>query len=224
MLGQTTRPTLSGIYAIVNSVNGKRYIGSAVNLRERQYRHFFTLARGRHSNGFLQAAWNKYGAAAFTFRPLLFCSKFDLILYEQRCFDGLRPEYNLSPTAGSPLGSRRSAEQRERLRHRRRAVYTPEIGAKISAAKRGRKFTAEHKAAMSAARIGKKLSADHRAKIGDALRGRSVSEEQKAKLSIAARTRTGPHCWLGRKHTAETRAKMSASAKIREQKKRGERK
>ena len=48
----------AGIYAIENKVNGKVYVGSAVDL-------------GHHSLK-LQRAWDKHGAASFAFAPLPF--------------------------------------------------------------------------------------------------------------------------------------------------------
>jgi group I intron endonuclease len=57
----------SGIYKIINVVNNKFYVGSAVDLRRRKTRHFCELRTGKHKNAHLQAAWNKYGEKAFTF-------------------------------------------------------------------------------------------------------------------------------------------------------------
>jgi group I intron endonuclease len=57
----------SGIYKIINVVNNKFYVGSAVDLRRRKTRHFSELRTGRHNNKHLQAAWNKYGEKSFTF-------------------------------------------------------------------------------------------------------------------------------------------------------------
>jgi group I intron endonuclease len=57
----------SGIYKIINVVNNKFYVGSAVDLRRRKTRHFSELRTGKHNNAHLQAAWDKYGEKAFTF-------------------------------------------------------------------------------------------------------------------------------------------------------------
>lgn len=57
----------SGIYKIINVVNNKFYVGSAVNLRRRKARHFTELRNNRHNNKHLQAAWAKYGEQAFIF-------------------------------------------------------------------------------------------------------------------------------------------------------------
>jgi len=56
-----------GIYKIINVVNNKFYVGSAVDLKRRKTRHFSELRTGKHNNRHLQAAWVKYGEQAFVF-------------------------------------------------------------------------------------------------------------------------------------------------------------
>ena len=56
-----------GIYKIINVVNNKFYVGSAVRLSRRRTRHFSELRTNRHNNAKLQAAWNKYGESSFIF-------------------------------------------------------------------------------------------------------------------------------------------------------------
>jgi len=55
----------SGIYRIVNRINGKFYIGSAANLKGRKKNHFEKLNANVHPSKHLQASWNKYGRDAF---------------------------------------------------------------------------------------------------------------------------------------------------------------
>jgi len=56
-----------GIYKIINVVNNKFYVGSAVKFAERKRKHWWMLRKGNHANKYLQAAWNKYGEASFVF-------------------------------------------------------------------------------------------------------------------------------------------------------------
>lgn len=65
----------SGIYEIVNTVNGKRYIGSAKKFKIRWSKHVSALRLCKHHSRHLQAAWNKYGEAAFKFLPILTCQQ-----------------------------------------------------------------------------------------------------------------------------------------------------
>jgi group I intron endonuclease len=56
-----------GIYKIINVVNNKFYVGSAVNFSRRKARHFSELRHNKHNNRWLQASWNKHGEQAFVF-------------------------------------------------------------------------------------------------------------------------------------------------------------
>lgn len=59
---------ISGIYSIVNKVNGKRYIGSSKSVYYRWAQgHLPQLRDGNHYNNHLQNAWNKYGDQSFLF-------------------------------------------------------------------------------------------------------------------------------------------------------------
>jgi group I intron endonuclease len=56
-----------GIYKIINVINNKFYVGSAVDFKRRKTRHFSELRTKKHNNSKLQNAWNKYGEQAFVF-------------------------------------------------------------------------------------------------------------------------------------------------------------
>ena len=63
-------PRKSGIYQIRNLVNGKVYVGSAVNLQHRRREHRSDLRNGNHHSIKLQRAYNKYGESSFAFEIL----------------------------------------------------------------------------------------------------------------------------------------------------------
>lgn len=69
-LGAPQNERRSGIYAIINNINGKRYIGTACGFHHRWTNHIRALNRHDHSNARLQADWTKYGQCVFTFEIL----------------------------------------------------------------------------------------------------------------------------------------------------------
>lgn len=137
----------TGVYLIENLANGRRYVGSANSLKKRFREHRRQLSEGRHHSRFLQRAWNKYGPLFFRFRVVAYCSRDDLLFYEQRLIDGLKPDYNTSPTAGSQLGYRHTEETRRKMSVARRRNpssprkgmrHTPETLAKLSESRKGK--------------------------------------------------------------------------------------
>lgn len=164
----------SGIYEIKNVVNGKRYIGSAVNFGKRWINHAFSLGRKDHHSRHLQNAWNKYGSSAFRFRLLRMVPPCYLVPFEQHYMDRLKPEYNMSPTAGSPLGVKHTEITRAKMSEAKRGNksilgrrHSSETLAKMSAAKLGKKrapFTDSHRANISAGQLSGKRS--RKRKIG----------------------------------------------------------
>ncbi len=60
----------AGIFQIKNTVNGKVYLGSSLNLEGPLNGHKFMLTIGRHRNPSLQKEWNEFGPEKFTFEIL----------------------------------------------------------------------------------------------------------------------------------------------------------
>ena len=57
----------AGIYTILNTLNNKFYIGSALNLRKRRNSHYLNLINNTHHNSHLQSSFNKYKSKNFKF-------------------------------------------------------------------------------------------------------------------------------------------------------------
>lgn len=189
----------SGIYQIVCSATGRRYVGSAQNVGLRFRAHISKLNRSAHHSPKLQNAWNKYGETAFSFMVLEHVSdRESLLKREQFWIDEHRAAtegYNCRPTA----------EWRPCLKH------SPETRAKISAAQRGKKLSAEHRLAISLGNIGITRSsvpftAERRMKISLALTGKKRSQEICRAMSERRR---------GKLHSEATKEKMRASQKAR---------
>ena len=56
---------VAGIYYIQNNVNGKRYIGSSVDVYRRIKCHLNNLRKGTHVNVHLSRAWSNVGETLF---------------------------------------------------------------------------------------------------------------------------------------------------------------
>lgn len=88
-----------GIYQITNKINGKKYIGSSINVFKRWKQHVADLHYGLHHSHLLQKDWDKYGLNDFTFEILEYVeNKNDLLTIEQMWLDGedINDLYNVS--------------------------------------------------------------------------------------------------------------------------------
>lgn len=137
----------SGIYAIVNLMDGKQttYVGSTSNsFRARMRGHVSCLNLGRSKNPHLQRAWNKYGEDAFEFSVLEVVERKEKLLeHEQFWLDQLkkkRATYNCEGTVERPtLGKKLTDEQKRKIGERQR----------------GRRASLETKRKMREAALGK---------------------------------------------------------------------
>ena len=68
-----------GVYKITNTINNKVYIGSSINVIDRQYKHFWMLDKGIHDNNHLQNSYNKNGKGSFSFEVVEFCTSETLV-------------------------------------------------------------------------------------------------------------------------------------------------
>lgn len=202
-----------GVYLITNTANGKRYVGSSCEAKQRWINHQSALRKGVHHNIHLQRAYAKHGDAAFAFSILEYVED-DAFLFEREQYwlNALVPEYNILPIAGGSRGWVMSNESR----------------AKMSQAQKGRKHTAEARANMSKAQSGRKcapLSEAHKAKIALARKGQVHSPEAIQKMREARKGQVPSQetrekaraATLGKVWTAEERAKLSVVRRGRKQ-------
>lgn len=202
----------SGVYEILNTVNGKRYVGSTVNMKKRWSTHRRKLRAGGHHSQALQRAWNKYGEESFKFKPILTCAptKQMLLFYEQQLLDKVKPEYNIADTAGSTLGIKlaesvrakmsSSALKRVQTTEGRKnlfvkgAIRGPQSAEHIEkrvAPRRGVPCSEEARQKMSASHIGKPMHPATRAAIAIANHGNTHTKGRKLSLEHVAAMRAG---------------------------------
>jgi group I intron endonuclease len=197
--------TYSGIYAIINIHNGKQYVGSAVDLWKRWRLHRNQLDAGIHHSRILQRAWNKYGSKSFSFRVIEKVENKECLLErEQYWLDTLRTAdpsngYNISPTAHSTLGVKRSKEfirnmvlkrnGRRRSEEMKKRVKETGCYKIVSQKLTGRIISEETRKKLREANIGKIVSVEVRTKISKAHIGSKRSEESRQRMREAQRKR-----------------------------------
>lgn len=208
---------ISGVYAIVNTPTGKLYIGSSVNILSRKSHHFASLADNTHHNRYLQRAFNKYGRIAVKFYVCEIVECQDILIAREQAYidlhDSANPEfgYNVCPIADSSLGYKATSQQKHNN----------------SVAQQGKKLSEAHKRKISESRMGhvhkqetkNKMKASYqysekrRTATIEANKHRIWTQEQRDKQRIK---NTGSnHPFWNKKHTIETKLKMSRSAKER---------
>ena len=225
---------MSIIYEITCIEDNKFYIGSTMNKAQRWARHRRELRAGIHVNKHLQAAWAKYGEAAFGFKVLEEVQTPTLLFaVEQRYLDkhvGTPLCFNWSKYAGAPMrgkygagnphfGKVLSEETKQKLREANSGENNPNWGIpvpderkkRISTANKAyphaaRKHTPEAIAKIAAASTGRPVSEETRLKRSIALKGREISTAQRLQIS---RTLSGEgNFWYGKERSEDFKAKI----------------
>jgi len=153
----------SGIYCWINILNGKYYIGSAVDLGNRVNDYFQDSYYKSRSNTIIVRSILKYGIGNFALVILDFVDKDNLLSREDNFIQTLNPEYNILQNAGNSMGYK----------------HTPESIEKITQSALGRTHSDEVRKAMSESRKGENNS----------FFGKTHSEETIAKLKEHAKNR-----------------------------------
>jgi group I intron endonuclease len=199
-LPDTTESKISGIYKIINKVNGKYYVGSSDDIRRRWEGHILLLNKNKHHNQHLQSSWNKYGEDTFIFVIIEYAlDKYELLKREQyylvECKNNPDKNYNISYDALAPMAGRKhSPETIEKMCISQSGENNPMFG-KVGA-NRGKTFPKEwrDKISKNSSRFwtGKKLSEETKRKQSESHMGknnpnygRKLSEEHRHKMSLS---------------------------------------
>ena len=141
----------SGIYLIVNLINGMFYVGSTICFKDRWCVHRNQLNTNLHKSTYLQNAWNKYGEEAFQFIIVEIVedrNKLEEIeqlwMDASNCYNS-KFGYNLRTKAYSNKGIKRTKESIAKVVnfHKGRKRSAQSI-INISNGQKGRKQTKEH--------------------------------------------------------------------------------
>jgi group I intron endonuclease len=220
------------IYKIRNVVNGKFYVGSTTDTRERFRNHRKMLRGNRHHCPHLQAAWSKYGEECFKFEVVKVLQSVDLLWAAEGrwlaenfgmpyCYNaGRTPEAPmrgrfgaLHPSYGKPV----SQEQKAAISATLKAFYAedpnnhPRLG-KAHTEESKAKISAKVNAAVAEGRGGAFIpSEETRQKMSDALKGNTnaLGYKRTDAEREAIRQRTlGNQNFLGKKHTEAAKEKL----------------
>lgn len=152
----------SGIYIYENQINGKVYVGQAVDLERRFYEHSYHLVRNTDKATALQRAVNKYGFENFKNFILCICDVSELNDKEIEFISKFQSNnkkygYNLSAGGNSGmLGYKHSAETKRKVSEGKKGWIMGEAQRKfISLLHTGKKITDETRKRMSMAQAGK---------------------------------------------------------------------
>lgn len=118
---------ITGIYAIINLINGHHYVGQAQSIVARWSVHVAELKNGRHHSTKLQRSWNKHGPENFIWIVLETSELEQLDRLEQKWMDRFlvcETGYNNQPTAGSCRGYKASIRTRELISLKAKLIGT----------------------------------------------------------------------------------------------------
>lgn len=184
------------IYAIINILDDKHYVGQAEDRDYRWREHRKQLKGFYHHSILLQRAWCKYGPASFIFVILEVLDDVSKLNDRETHWGKLlEPEYNIAPLGGSMRGYKHTEEARKNMSkaHLGKSWHTEESKRLVSermkgnAWNKGRKQSPEHVEARAKAHRGKIVSAKTKMKQSWAITGFKHSEETKQRMSEAAK-------------------------------------
>lgn len=190
---------ISGIYKIVNKVNGKYYVGYSKNIYIRWRNHKLYLNKGNHKNTHLQNSWNKYGS-----------NNFDFILLENI------PENILSETEQKYLNIAKN--EKEKCYNKSfisdEIEMTPEVIDKVRESNRRRIWSKESLLKLSIIHTGQKHSEKTKEIIRKKKIGKHLSKETIKKISKNhANMKGDKNPMYGRKRTLEQILKITEPLK-----------
>lgn len=195
----------SGIYAIINIINDKMYVGSAIDIKNRCRKHKEKLKVNNHPNKYLQLSWNKYKENNFIFMTLEKVEKLNLLNREQIWIKQTKSYqkefgYNSRQIPNSNIGLKFSDETKRKM----------SMAGKGHKRNLGQKRSEEYKKKLSEILKGRKQSEEHINKRRKYLKGRIISKEQRIKTS---NTLKGNKNALG--HSVSDEFKLSLSIRSR---------
>lgn len=175
------------VYEISNTINGKRYIGIAVDLLRRTRQHKSSAKTGKR--GKLYSAIRKYGWDSFVVGKIIECPSFaDACAAEIHFIRERKPEYNITLGGEGVIGLRMTEENRRKLSARMKGAPNNFLGRKHTPA------TLERLRQASTGRVGY---------------WRNKKRPEMAEFNRQRLLDNPMRYWLGKKRSEETKYKIS---------------
>lgn len=171
------------IYSLINTVNGKRYIGQTTHSIEWRWNQH--LKHRNLLNFPIYRALRKYGPDNFRVEILAVACSVD-------CLNRLEPLFISAFQSLVPNGYNLDSGGKNNAVH-------SETLALMSIAHKGKRFTPEHKAKIGTANRGRKRSLESRAKLSGTKRGKVLTVQEYERIYNAKHTLKGrsPYCRKG---------------------------
>ena len=157
-----------GIYKITNSINGKFYIGSSVDIHKRWISHKCYLNKQLHPNKHIQNAFNVYGFECFKHEVIELCDKeviqsreqyyIDLLYDKEKCYNIFKEAYAVNGKNHPMFGRTHTPEARLKIKEARAKQiisHSKETRLKMGLASKGRKMSPESIEKNRQAKLGK---------------------------------------------------------------------
>lgn len=234
-----------GVYMIRNTINHKYYVGSSIDIESRWKQHINELNKNRHTNNYLQKAWNKYGMDNFEFLVLQETDVENLRnieTYYIKKLDCVNKGYNLIDNANFGLGVKASNEVRKKISEKCSGClngnygrkHTPEETQKIRDNRWGKDYVCKkqikvyktreqlslsHKLAgekIRALKLGTHLSESTKKKLSDCRKGKTFSKDVKDRMSKARKGSKNSNCKFSKQQVLDIHEKMNSGVNYKE--------
>lgn len=198
------------VYCHVNKINGKRYVGITGRSVEKRWLN----GKGYQYNAHFNNAIKKYGWDNFEHQIIAKdltkreAEEMEIKLIKEWNLQDCNLGYNLADGGNIINDSTKKKISQSLQGHK----ISDETRDKIRKTLKGRPANPKVVEKLAAYRKGRSLSEEHKRKIAQSERGKKLSDETKEKLRMAAMGNTN---MLGKKHSEETRRKMSEKVKKR---------
>jgi group I intron endonuclease len=161
----------TGIYKILNTINNKIYIGSAIDIKKRWRDHKWYLKKNKHHNLHLQSSWNKYGENSFEFSILLECTVDQLLILEK---EEIKKYNSFNKNYGYNVN-----DPEHKFLNRKHTEKTKQI---LSYQKLGNKNPMFGKCGIKHPKFNKKMSIESRLKMSISHKGIPTNRQTNVKL------------------------------------------